>query len=66
MMKTETIGTSVFSVNDTGWLCGVGIEPHGKAVIEVRRSDKNSIAHYCEFHAREEREEAIDRRDRAR
>ena len=42
-MKGLIIGTSVFSVNDTGWLCDIGFEPHDKAVIMERRSDTNSI-----------------------
>ena len=65
-MKGLIIGTSVFSVNDTGWLCDIGFEPHDKAVIMERRSDTNSIGHYCDFHAKLEYEEARQRRDRAR
>ena len=65
-MKGEIIGTSVFEIHDGTFVCMCGLDPHGKAVIMERRTDINSIGYFCAFHAREYREEARDRRDRAR
>ena len=67
-MKGLIIGDSVFTVHDSGLLCGVGIEPHGKAIIEERRKKLNShsIGYYCGLHGKEQRDEAMARRDRVR
>ena len=65
-MQGQIIGTSVFSVHERGLICGVGIEPHGKAIIEERRTDMNSIGYYCGLHGKEQRDEATARRDRVR
>ena len=65
-MKGLIIGDSVFTVHDSGLLCGVGITPHGKAVIEELRRDKKSIGYYCGLHGKEQRDEAMARRDRVR
>ena len=72
-MPGQIIGDSVFSLHDGRFDCAVGIEPHGKAVIEVRRKKLNShsIGYYCERHADAQRDVAralrkIDDRKRAR
>ena len=67
-MPGQIIGDSVFSVHETGFDCGVGSTPHGKAVLEERRMmlNSHSIGYYCALHGTEQRDEATARRDRVR
>ena len=66
-MKGQVIGDSVFSLHDGRFMCGVGISPHGKAVIEERRKKVNSISigYYCAAHADSQRRDARAQRDLA-